>query len=554
MENNNSFSKLDSIGGEFMSKTQGVQRLREIVRVFTYYGFDFLVSSKLPNSKKGEPRPQAFREALEELGATFVKIGQILSTRPDLLPKAYIKELEKLQDENEITSFDKVKEIFQESFGTSIDTYFTYFSERPLASASIAQVHRATLLDGREVVVKVQHYEIAEKMKLDLSILRRLSRFTTAHMSNIPVNPFEAFKEIEDATLKELDFIKEAKNTVKFKVLNKNVACVSAPTIIDRLTYKKVLTMEYIEGYKITDDKILEREGYDRKDIANKLANSFFKQVFEDGFFHGDPHPGNLFIKDGKIYFIDFGLVGELDANLKKWLTKAMIAMALDDIDTLVDFVNAIAIRKGPVKTSILYDDLNNIVLRYINASLKSIKISDLFKEIFDIAERNNLQMPKELVTLVRSIVILEGVVAKIDPDLEIMEYIFPYIKERNKEAMLESLDKDKLIIGAYKFAEKSLEIPTKFSELVDSLSNGRTKMQIEVNGLDKPLTDLNRMVNRISFALIVGCMIIGSSLIVDARIGPTFEGVPLLGVIGFVVSGVFGFWLLISIIKSGFF
>lgn len=536
-----------------MSKKKKVQRLKEIVRVFTYYGFDFLVSSKMPNNKV-EPRPQAFREALEELGATFVKIGQILSTRPDLLPKAYIEELEKLQDKNEITSFDKVEEIFEESFGVGIKNYFKYFSKEPLASASIAQVHRAVLLDGREVVVKIQHYKIEEKMILDLSILRRLSRIATSHISNTLVNPFEAFKEIEEATLNELDFFKEADNLEKFRRLNENVACVDVPEIIDDLTSKRVLTMEYIEGIKITDHEGLERKGYDKKDIANKLANSFFKQVFEDGFFHGDPHPGNIFIKDGKIYFLDFGLVGELDSNLKKWLTKAMIAMALEDIDTLVDFVNAVGVKKGSVKISVLYDDLNTMVKKYINASLKNIKISNLFKEVFDITDRNNLEFPKEFVALVRSIVILEGVVAKIDPELEIMECIFPYIKERNKEEMLNSLDKDKLIIGAYKFASKSFEIPAKFSELVDSLSNGRTKVQIEVTGLDKPLTDLNRMVNRIAFAVIVGCIIIGSSLIVDSKIGPTLRGVPILGVIGFVAAGIFGFWLLISIIKSGFF
>ena len=197
---------------------------------------------------------------------------------------------------------------------------------------------------------------------------------------------------------------------------------------------------------------------------------------------------------------------------------------------------------------------MKNIVSKYINASLKTIKISDLFKEIFEIAERNNVQFPRELVTLVRSIVILEGVIAKIDPDLEIMECIYPYVKERNKEEMLKSLNKDKLINEAYKFASKSIEIPTKFSELVDSLTKGRAKLQFEMKGLDKPLTDLNKMVNRIAFSLIVGCMIIGSSLIVNAKTGPTFQGVPILGLIGFIVSGIFGLWLLISIIKSGFF
>ncbi len=537
-----------------MSKGQSAKRLKEIVRVFTYYGFDFLISLKLPNSKKAEPRPQALREALEELGATFVKIGQILSTRPDLLPKAYIEELEKLQDNNEITDFHKVKEIFYESFGTDINTYFLEFSETPLASASIAQVHRAKLIDGRDVVVKVQHYKIDEKMKLDLSILRRLSKLTSNHIANTLINPVEAFKEIEDATLKELDFEKEAKNTKRFRELNKNVACVGAPIIIDKLTSKKILTMEYIDGYKVTDFNILKEEGYDFEDIANKLANSFFNQVLEDGFFHGDPHPGNLFIREGKIYFIDFGLVGTLEANLRNWLNKAMIAMVLGDIDTLVDFVNAIGIKKGKVEYSILYDDLKNIVSKYINASLKTIKISDLFKEIFEIAERNNVQFPRELVALVRSIVILEGVIAKIDSDLEIMECIYPYVKERNKEEMLKSLNKDKLITEAYKFASKSIEIPTKFSELVDSLTKGRAKLQFEMKGLDKPLTDLNRMVNRVAFSLIVGCMIIGSSLIVNAKTGPTFQGVPILGLIGFIVSGILGLWLLISIIKSGFF
>lgn len=537
-----------------MSKGESAKRLREIIRVFTKYGFDYLLSSKLPKSKYVEPRPQALREALEELGATFVKIGQILSTRPDLLPKAYIEELEKLQDNNEVTDFSKVKEVFHESFKAEISTYFLEFSEKPIASASIAQVHKAKLLDGRDVVVKVQHYEIDEKMKLDLSILKKLSKLTAHHFTNTLINPVEAFNEIEDATLKELDFKMEANNTKKFRELNKNVACVGAPKIVDKLTSKKILTMEYIEGCKITDLKILKEEGYDFSDIANKLANSFFKQVFEDGFFHGDPHPGNLFIKEGKIYYIDFGLVGTLEANLKNWLNKAMIAMVLEDIDTLVDFVNTIGIKKGNVDYATLYDDLKDIVSKYINASLKSIKMSDLFKEIFEIAERNNVQFPKELVALVRSIVILEGVVAKIDPDLEIMECIYPYVKERNKKEMLKNLSEDKLITEAYKFISKSVEVPDKFSELVDSVTKGRAKLQLQMKGLDKPLADVNKMVNRIAFALIVGCMIIGSSLIVNADVGPTFRGVPILGLVGFIVSGIFGFWLLVSIIRSGFF
>lgn len=537
-----------------MSRGQSAKRLKEIVRVFTYYGFDFLISSKLPNSKRVQPRPKALRKALEELGATFVKIGQILSTRPDLLPEPYIKELEKLQDNNEVTDFIKVEELFYESFGTSIDTYFLEFSKTPLASASIAQVHKAKLKDGRDVVVKVQHYNIDEKMKLDLNILRRLSKLTSNHIANKLINPIEAFKEIEDATLNELDFKKEARNTKKFRELNKDIVCVDSPIIIDELTSKKILTMEYINGYKITDFNALKEDGYSLSDISNKLANSFFKQVLEDGFFHGDPHPGNLFIKEGKIYFIDFGLVGILESNLRNWLNKAMIAMALGDIDTLVDFVNAIGIKTGKVEYSVLYDDLEDIVSKYINASLKTIKISDLFKEIFDIAERNNIQFPKELVTLVRSIVILEGVIAKIDPDLEIMECIYPYVKEINKEEMLKSLNKDRLITKSYNFLSKSIEVPFKFSELVDSLTKGRAKMQLEMKGLDKPLTDLNRMVNRIAFSLIVGCMIIGSSLVVNAKTGPTFQGVSILGLIGFIVSGILGLWLLISIIKSGSF
>lgn len=526
-----------------------VHRLRQIVKVMAFYGFGYLVDSKFHNSKKS---PENLRKAFEELGPTFIKIGQILSTRPDILPAPYITALSKLQDNASPEKFKDIDTIFFKEFNKSISDTFSYFNEKPLASASIAQVHIAKLKNGREVIVKIQRPHIKEKMEMDISILYKLLMLTKAKFADSLINPKEALDEILLATKQELNFDNESINIANFRELNKKVAFVNAPYTINRLCSKKVLTMERIHGFKIDNIKALNEGGYDLDDLARKLAISYFKQVFHDGFFHADPHPGNLLVQGGQICYIDFGLMGSLSKSLKNSLNDMILAVASNDVDKVVCILMSIAIKKGYVNRNTLYEDIDYLFASYLSTSLHNIKVSLMLQEIFDAAKRNNLKLPKEFTLLIRGLVILEGVLAKISPDIMILDIAIPYVKSTNELNFIEKFDFNEFLLNSYNFAKDTSKLPRKFIELTDSIVTGRAKLQLEHTNLKQPVSDVNKMVNRIVFAIIVSSMIMGSSMILKSNVGPKIYDMSIIGLTGFAIAAILGFWLLISILRSG--
>lgn len=523
------------------------QRFREIVKVLAYYGFGFLIDSKI---KKQETLPQNLRKAFEELGPTFVKIGQILSTRPDILPREYIFELTKLQDNVIPEPFENINKVFLKEFNREIEESFLYFDKKPLASASIAQVHKAVLKDGRKVIVKVQRPDIAQKMHLDLSILYKLAKLTKARFDVTLIDPIEAIEEITFSTKLELDFRNEAKNINKFSELNKEVAFLYTPYIIDELSSTKVLVLERIDGFKIDNLKKFQEGEYDLEDVSKKLTLGFLKQVFNDGFFHGDPHPGNILIRDGKICFIDFGIMGNLTKGIRDALNDAMIAVAFQDINKLIGVFMSIGIKKGYIDRNQLYEDIDYLFANYLYTSLENLKISFMLQEVFETAKRNNIQLPKDLTLVIRSFVIIEGVITKLNPSIKIIDIAIPFVKANNKMDL--NFNLEDALLKSYTWGKTAYKVPSKIVELADSLLSGRAKVQLEHKNLDKPLTSLNKMVNRMVFGLVVSSLIIGSSLILNSNIGPKIYGLSIIGVFGFFTAGIMGLWLLISILKSG--
>ncbi|GIM29024.1 protein kinase [Clostridium polyendosporum] len=530
-------------------RKKSLQRFKKIIKVFAFYGFGYIFDSKISEEKKS---PANLRKAFEELGPTFIKIGQILSTRTDILPEEYVRELSKLQDSVPSESFSIINHVFEQEFNKPIYEVFTYFQEKPLASASVAQVHEGILEDGREVVIKLQRPNIYEKMHLDISILMRIVRFRKEKFNEMLIDPLDVLQEILNATEKELDFKRECENVKSFRNLNSSVECTYAPYIVDEFSSSRVITMENIKGFKITDIHSIEREGYDRCDVAKKLALSYCKQIFNDGFFHGDPHPGNLLIYNNKICFIDFGLVGKLSKNLQRWLNEALLATVTKDVDKIINFIMSVGVKKGRVNRNILYEDIDYLFQNYLSTSLKNIKVSVLLKEIFEIAKRNNIQLPKELVLLIRGMVILEGVIAEIAPEMEILEVIIPFVKSKNKYYVLNKLYSDEFMLSLYNFADDTLKLPSKIVELSESLIQGRVKVNLQVDEIGKPLNQLNKMVNRLVFGIIVAAMIMGSSIIINSNTSPKIYDLPVIGITGYFVSGIFSLWLLVSIIRSG--
>ena len=528
---------------------KSVKRFREIIKVLGSYGFGYIVDSKF---KKQYKRPENLRKAFEDLGPTFIKIGQILSTRPDLLSSDYILELSKLQDNVPPENIETIEKVFFDEFGISTTACFKNFDEAPLASASISQVHKAILKDGREVVVKIQRPDIAEKMQLDISILVRIIRLTKARFSDALIDPEEALHEILLITNLELNFKNEAKNIINFKAFNKGVAFLYVPYVVEDLCSTKVLTMERVNGFKVDNIKKLLTFHYDLDDLGKKLALSYLKQVLEDGFFHGDPHPGNIFICEGKICFIDFGIMGSLSTSLKSTLNDMISSVVLNDINKMISALLSIGIKRGTVNRNKLYEDLDYLLINYLSVSLNNIQVSVMLTEIFDIAKQNNIRLPRDLTLLIRGLVILEGVIATIAPDLKIIDIAIPYVKSNNKFSLLNNLDFNTLLIRSYAFIKDSFRLPTKIVELSDSLISGRAKLQLEHKNLNTPINELNKGINRLVFALIISSMIIGSSTILNSNIGPKIYNITIIGITGFLAAGFMGIWLLISIIKSG--
>lgn len=531
-----------------MSKNS-TQRLTEIVKVLAYYGFGYVVDSKLGKDNKS---PANLRKACEELGSTFIKIGQILSTRPDLLHQSYIDELSKLQNNVPPEKFEDIDEVFYGEFKVSAKEFFLEFDENPLASASVAQVHRARLKSGNEVIVKIQRPHIYEKMKMDISILSKLINLTRVKLTDALIDPAEALQEILNATEAELDFTIEASNIEKFSEYNREVAFVYTPLIVKELCSKKVLVMERIHGFKIDDIDKLRDEGYDTYDIGKKLALAIFKQVFEDGYFHADPHPGNLLIKENKICFLDFGLMGTLSTALKCALNDLVFAVAYHDVNKIISILMAIGIKKGYINRNKLYEDIDYIIASYMSTSLENIKISAMLQDIFQMANGNNIRLPKELTLLMRSMLIIEGVVAKISPEIKIIDIAIPYVKATNKTKFLKDLNWNEVLLQVYGFVRDSSQLPRKVMEMSDSIIKGRAKVQLEHKNLENSISEINKMINRLSFALLDASLIIGSSLVLSSNSGPKIYNVSIIGLLGFGVSAFLSLWLMISILKSG--
>ncbi|MBW6411095.1 ABC1 kinase family protein [Clostridium weizhouense] len=524
---------------------QSSKRFKEIIKVFAKYGFGYIFDNKHVGEKKS---PKNLRKAFEELGPTFIKLGQILSTRPDIVSKEYLEELTRLQDSTPKEDFQTIKCVLEKSLNISIDEYFKYINESPIASASIAQVHEGVLKDNRRVVIKVQRPDISEKINLDISILIRIFKFTKVN-SVIPIDVIEALQEIKSMTEEEVNFILEAKNIDMFRENNIGSASVYAPYIVNELLSEKVIILEKIDGFKINDLDMFYKNGYDNKEIAKKLALSYCKQIFKDGFFHGDPHPGNLLINCGKICFIDFGIVGRLNDWMKKMLNMAILAIATKDKEKLVDCILSVSIKKGKVNKIHLYDGVSYIFDTYLSTSIKNIKISILFQEIFDLANRNNIQLPRELISLTKTIIILEGVIAEIDPELEIIDVVIIFVKNENKEIILKFLQDEELLISLYSFGRDTIKIPSKTVELLNKLCVGEGKLQLTIGDKNSIFKEINRMINKVVIGILVAALIIGSSMIISNNIEPTYNGISLIRIIGYLISVVFILWFFITMI-----
>jgi ubiquinone biosynthesis protein len=499
--------------------------------------------------------PQRVRLAIEELGPAFIKMGQIMSLRPDIIPQAYADELEKLQDRTVPADFTKIREIIENETGESIDNIFSEIDPQPVASGSIAQVHRAVLkMSGDRVAVKVLKPKTREIVETDLSIVKLFTRLAAHYIPELQAyNPLDTIQEFSEILLNELNFLKEAGSINKFSRFFRGEKCVHIPQVYTEYTTGSVLVMEFIDGIKVTDIDKLDESGLDRKEIAQNGAQISLRALFEFGFYHADPHPGNIFILPGNVVApIDFGITGYIDDEGLKILGSIIIGLMERDPDRIIHYFKRYNFIEDDVDLRKLKIDLYYLMDLTEETQLSSIDVSSSIQTIFSITRKYRVRFPSEYFLVFKTLLEVEGVGRKLYPEFDVVKAAQPYIKKWSFDQYSPGrLVKEILLFfDDLNYIIKSL--PMELGSIIKKIRFGKFKLPILLENLEKAVAEIDRIGNRLSFSIIIAALLLSSSMIVQAKIGPFIRGYPVLGLAGFFTAAVMGIWLLIGIIKSG--
>jgi len=482
--------------------------------------------------------PEKLRAILEELGPTYVKLGQIMSLHSDVLPQRYCDELMKLTSEVTPMSFEEVEEVINRSYREDWRHIFASIEKETLGSASIAQVHRAKLLDGRDVIVKVERKGIYDIMARDIGLLKRAVGLLppVGGLKNV-VDLEMVLDELWSTAQEEMDFLKEAANMEEFARNNQNIRYIRCPKLYHEYTTSRVLVMEYIGGCPVDDKETLLKEGYDLGEIGRKLVNNYVKQVMEDGFFHADPHPGNVKVMDGKIVWIDMGMMGRLTNRDRKLMAQAVRAIAVGDIALLESTILDLGDVQGKIDSGKLYGELRDLMDRYGNASMGSIDAVEFFKDTMEIMKDNSIRLPHGMTMLVRGLTQMQGVLLNISPDINMAEIA----AGRLKEEMLQSFDFRKEAGKAgrriYKAAGRTLDIPPLIKVALEEYLKGQARINMELDATKNFSKLMRRLVRNVVMGLWVMALLISSSIICTTDMKPTLLGIPALGFFGYILA-----------------
>ena len=482
--------------------------------------------------------PEKLRAILEELGPTYVKLGQIMSLHSDVLPQRYCDELMKLTSEVTPMSFEEVEEVINRSYREDWRHIFASIEKETLGSASIAQVHRAKLLDGRDVIVKVERKGIYDIMARDIGLLKRAVGLLppVGGLKNV-VDLEMVLDELWSTAQEEMDFLKEAANMEEFARNNQNIRYIRCPKLYHEYTTSRVLVMEYIGGCPVDDKETLLKEGYDLGEIGRKLVNNYVKQVMEDGFFHADPHPGNVKVMDGKIVWIDMGMMGRLTNRDRKLMAQAVRAIAVGDIALLESTILDLGDVQGKIDSGKLYGELRDLMDRYGNASMGSIDAVEFVKDTMEIMKDNSIRLPHGMTMLVRGLTQMQGVLLNISPDINMAEIA----AGRLKEEMLQSFDFRKEAGKAgrriYKAAGRTLDIPPLIKVALEEYLKGQARINMELDATKNFSKLMRRLVRNVVMGLWVMALLISSSIICTTDMKPTLLGIPALGFFGYILA-----------------
>ncbi len=492
---------------------------------------------------------QRIRMLLEQLGPTFIKFGQILSNRHDILSKELIQELSLLQSNVPPFEPEIAKEIVERSLGDTTENLFQYFEYESKFSASISQMHRAKLLDGTDVAVKIQRPGIEEIIKLDIEILLDIATQLQKYVSSISIfNPVGIVEAFRRQIINELDFGYEKSNLKRFGNFFEKDPTIHIPIIYDKYCTKEILTMEFIDAVKISE---VNNEEYNLNNeiVLDRLANATFQQVFHLNFFHADPHPGNVFVKEGNVVsYIDFGMIGIITPNIKKSLSEMVYSIYNEDYTRFSKAILGLT----KLKTVENFNDYNNTVYefvqRYINMSVEDLNLEEVFNEIIAIINKYNLTLDADVSLMAKTAIILEGVCRKINPDFVLIKKLRPLMKNYLKEQFSPKSLFKQAQCTLFNIQDMVTNLPKNVNNIMSMVEDGSLDIKFTHKGLDILAYSLERAVNRLSYSIVLAAILISSALIVHAKIRPfVFGDIPIIGLVGFLVSAVMAFILLIT-------
>lgn len=552
-------------------KIRHLQRYREIATAFVRYGFGYMVKAlglpemiSHPITRSEERRDisdktigERIRLFLEDLGPTFVKMGQIASTRPDLVPADIIAELEHLQDQVPAFPYEEARRIVEKELGRPLEEMFMEFHEIPFAAASIGQVHYAVLKSGKKVVVKVQRPHIQADVATDLEILVDLARLAESRLEwarNYRVR--EMILEFAKALTAELDYVKEARNAEKFAVQCADMPHIRIPAVYRDFSSRKVMTMEYIEGIKLSEKERLEKRGYDCKVIAQRYAEAIFQQVLIDGFFHGDPHPGNvLVLHDGNLALLDFGMVGQLSQQTKIHFASLIIALRNQSTNGVIRAISRLGLVADDVDMDALRDDVDGLREKYYRVPFSEISMGEAVNDLFALAFRHDIRIPSDLTLLGKTLLTMEGVVVALAPSISIFDVAEPFGRRLFKERLNPKEMAKHLAQSIPEYLGMLGEVPMKLVDLMSLVKKGKLQLQISIPDLELLLAKLDRISNRLSFSIVLlSFSIIMVGLIIGSSMGgqnTVLWSIPAIE-IGFAVAAILFLWLIYSIFRSG--
>ena len=550
---------------------RSIRRYRTILGILIKYGFGHVVEQlninyylelgrrivtlgTAPKEIERLTQPERLRLAMEELGPTFIKLGQVLSTRPDLIPREYADEFRKLQDKVPGLPFASICKQIEQELGAPVANHFAHLDPQPLAAASIAQVHRGRLPSGEEVVVKVRRPGVDSLVETDLDILMGLAYLIENHIpTGALYDPMGIVKEFRRIIRREMDFSREGFTIDRFAANFADDPTVHVPKVHWEQTSEAVLTMEYVAGIKVSEFERLREGGLDLKVIARNGADCLLKQVLVHGFFHGDPHPGNIFILENNVIcMLDYGMVGRLDDDLKYQLSELLVAVLQRDVDRVISQLLYSGELTDEVDRKQLKRDLSEFIDDYFEVPLQEINAGKLLGEFIDILTHYRIKFTPDLILLAKALVTMEGIGRQLDPEFNMIAHLRPFMERLLRERLAPGHLSRELLKTAQAYGALAKNLPHDVKELINRINRNKFKIDLEHRGLERLIADIDKSSNRLSFSLLIAALIVGSSLIMQTEKGPLLFGFPILGFLGYLIAGFLGLWLAIAILRSG--